>query len=79
MKDMHTQCKLSKDEDGRVVNYTAWIPDDVAVVGRTVKLKEDDGTWSEGWRVDERYTTLPYTVVAERSQDYKRTRKASDI
>lgn len=74
MSDTSTQCKMSKWGQ----HYTAWIPTKFAKVGGYVKLKLD-GTWDDGWMVEEVFTTLPAKYVAERANDYKSTRKASDI
>lgn len=73
---LYVQCRLQK---GSAVQ-TSWIPQEIAQVGRDVKLKED-GEWNVGWRVLEAYTNTPrsWEEVSERSQDYKRTRKASDV
>ena len=71
----HTQCNLHRGDE----RYTAWVPSNIAIKGRTVKLKNEDGTWDENWIVNEVFTTLPSKIVNERSQDYKKTRKASDI
>ncbi len=75
-EQLYTQCKLSKNN---IIQIT-WLPSEFAVVGRIVKLKET-GDWDDGWKVDEAYLTAHRTheEVRERSQDYKRTRKASDI
>ena len=66
----HTQCYLKKGTRRAVV----WIPEKFAVVGKIVKLIEEDG-----WEVFEVYNTRSSKEVNERSQDYKKTRKASDI
>lgn len=72
----HTQCKLSKNG----FTYHAWIPTDLAKVGNLVSLKEDKGDeWLKNWVVDATFTTMDSKTVQERSQDYKKTRKASDI
>lgn len=57
----------------------SWIPEVYAHVGYTIGLK-DKGQWSEGWEVlAVGAKRLPESAMVERSQDYKRTRKASDI
>jgi len=74
--NQHTQCKLQKDNEF----YTAWIPSKIAKIGNVVSLKEDkSGEWLDNWTIKEVFTTLPSETVQERSQDYKKTRKASDI
>jgi hypothetical protein len=81
MKDGYTQTRMYKRQGIQNHRYyhTAWIPSDIAVVGNTVRLKNDDGTWEEDWIVEDTFNTQDWKTVAERSQDYKKTRKASDI
>lgn len=78
----HVQCILTRwrmGTEGPVKeNSTSWIPEDIAILGRRVKLKEADGTW-ETWDVKEVGAVMDSKRVSERGQDYKRTRKASDI
>ena len=48
--------------------------------GAVVELKDDDGNWSRGWHLtDDPIAPRPIESVGERSRDYKKTRKASDI
>ena len=56
----------------------AWIPAKFAVAGRYLKLTED-GVMEDGWRVAGVGASLPEETIRERSQDYKHTRRASDI
>ena len=58
----------------------AWLPDSFAVEGRFLKLKDQEtGQWKDGWQVTSvGDVSLSSDVVTERSQDYKRTRQASD-
>lgn len=65
------QCVLRKNN----VVEVAWIPEHFAHKGHILMIKEDDG-----WEVEfvGKYRMLDEDV-SERSQDYKRTRKASDI
>jgi hypothetical protein len=30
---------------------TSWLPEEFATIGQFVKLKQEDGTWSDGWKV----------------------------
>ena len=57
-----------------------WLPKEFAQTGRYVKLKEK-GEWDDGWKVIESYPDAVRTQeeIVERSQDYKKTRRASDI
>ncbi len=76
MTTHYVQCELSRH---RLVQVT-WLPERFARAGDYVKLKEEGG-WQDGWRVAAAYpgVRLSHEVLMERSQDYKRTRAASDI
>lgn len=74
-KTNHTQVKMRHDNG---LFDTAYIPSEYAVVGRRIGIKED-GKWDDHWTVIECYQTLDSNMVKERSQDFKQTRKASDI
>ena len=69
------QCKLQKNN--KVT--TSWIPTKYVVKGNFVKLKAND-TWIDGWKVIEVFqpSRLSDNIIT-RSEDYKNTRKASDI
>jgi hypothetical protein len=70
--DLYAQCRLSQNGSTQV----AWIQKKLAAKGKTISLKDVDGLWL----VEEVFEpTLPWEVINERSQDYKRTREASDI
>lgn len=71
----HTQCKMRHDSG---LYDTSWIPTKFAVVGRRVGLKEN-GVWDDHWTVIEIFSTENSAMILERSQDWKQTRKASDI
>lgn len=78
MKNHHTQCKFKK---GNEITYS-WIPSEFASIGCYINLKENvlGGTaWENDWEIVGRYNEMPSAIVIERSQDYKKTRKASDI
>jgi hypothetical protein len=74
---MHVQCKLRRGNQ----HQTTWLPKRYARVGLPVDLKDDETIerWDRGWRVEATFTELPIATVLERAQDYKRTRKASDV
>jgi hypothetical protein len=68
----------------------SWIPLDKALKqwetresGSTLRLKPlETGEWEEGWTQDYKpniEASESYTVVAKRSQDYKKQRAGSDI
>ena len=74
--ETHTQCSLRSPTGGEMIS---WIPTKIAKVGNTVRLKDDEGNWTAGWKVAKTYATMPSPDVNERSRDYTRTREASDI
>lgn len=57
---------------------TVWIPEEFAVTGKDIEIKKED-TWVPFKVVQAYEHQQKYSSVRERSQDYKRTRKASDI
>ena len=57
----------------------SWIPEQFAKIGNCVSIKNLKGEWEENWKIERVGTRLPEEQVLENSQDYKRTRKASDI
>lgn len=78
--EKHMQVMVKKVFEGTEYFQTAWVPVDVIGTG-FLKFKNDDGTWDEGWEIVQSYTgvTFPSKYIMERNQDYKKTRKASDI
>ena len=70
----HVQCVLTKENKTTV----SWIPEKFAVVGKTIKLK-DDNKWEDGWIVQSTGYKLDSSYVIKHSRDYKKTRIASDI
>ena len=61
------------------MHKTAWIPVEFAVENKSIIIDEEGGG-REFWIVEAVYgKPVSYEEVNERSQDYKRTRKASDI
>lgn len=69
--ELYQQVKLVRDDGWSEV---AWIQQKLAILGQSVKFDE------EVFRVEDVYPgALPWSVVNERGQDYKKTRNASDI
>ncbi len=65
-------------KDKRVTTQRSWIPEKFAVLDKTLVFDEDKR--STCWKVIQVYDgTMEISECIERSQDYKRTRKASDI
>ena len=69
--DAWKQCKMTKG----TLCQTAWIPSKFAVVGKYLRIKDDDG-----WKVEEVSTVeMPEVTIMARSRDHLHTRDASDI
>ena len=78
---MYAQVRLERfTPEGWRQERVSYLPLHKAEKGRVVDLKDQDGHWSRGWRVmDDPSGPRPFDVVNARSQDYKKTRKASDV
>lgn len=70
----YVQCILKKDTKLQ----TSWIPERYAVVGKYLKLLENE-VWENGWQVISRGIKVSKNSLDILSQDHKRTRTASDI
>lgn len=87
-ENYHCQCKLKRPHSHNSLlsftspvfyeYYTAYIPEKYAYKGNMIDIDMEDGL-SMSWTVEEVGEPLLSVIVNERSQDYKRTRKASDI
>jgi len=66
----YVQCTMRRGN----TEHTAWIPEKFAKVGKYIRIKEVDG-----WKVIRAGGKMDKKYVNDRSQDYKNTRKASDI
>jgi hypothetical protein len=78
----HVQCKLSRSSVNQpdYIYRTAYIPERYAIAGNKIKIDDDPVTkFGYVWLIEETYNRLPSSEVNERGQDYKRTRKASDV
>lgn len=47
----YKQCHLQKPTKEGTMCQTSWIPEQFAVVGKVLKLKDSDGKWDNGWVV----------------------------
>jgi hypothetical protein len=83
----HVQCHLHsnnyvKPHDANVctTHYVAWIPEEFAVLGKHVRLKDVRGHsgWTN-WIVVNTGTKLESQYVFDHERDYITQRKASDI
>lgn len=67
----YRQCALQKGNS----HHMAWIPEQFAVEGKFIRIKDDDG-----WRVNSVGSDVKTAVEADDlSQLHKKTRRASDI
>ena len=73
------QCTLEQVNGLVTVTTVSWIPEKFAEVDRIIDIK-NVGQWSKGWKVG-RVSPMKQSnaTMLERGQDYKNTRKASDI
>jgi len=49
-KTKYRQCRLERRVGTRRIEQVTHLPEEFAVVGRVLKLK-DEGKWTDGWRV----------------------------
>jgi len=79
-QQMYRQCRLEKRRaDGALLIRTSWLPEPYCAMGAILKLKNEDGTWDDGWSVVSVSEPKNGKFVEMRSRDYLKTRKASDI
>jgi hypothetical protein len=45
------QCHLSKKIDTGEMKQTSWIPEEFAKLNKVIKLRDENGTWVNGWVV----------------------------
>ena len=80
MSVLYRQCHMTKPQGEAVLHYTAWLPEQFAILGRVLKLRKDDAAWSDGWNVTfVSRTALSEDVVLKNSRSHLKQRKASDI
>lgn len=79
--ELHVQCELRKSIKNGEQIQVAWIPKNHARLGHIVKLKEDDDSWDDGWKVTEvsQNNVLASKLIQERSMGYKKMRQRTDI
>lgn len=81
MKTTYKQVNLEKStSEVTTSKTTTYIPTEFATLHRYIKLKDSHGNWEDGWKiVSVSSQEFDATYINERSQDFKNTRKASDI
>jgi hypothetical protein len=79
-KDMYVQCTLEKQVGSATHHRTIWGNSDKAIVGNTVKVEENDGSWTTDWIVKQVHgKAKPRSWVQHQSHAHTRQRSASDI
>lgn len=70
------QCKLRNDN-----RYTvSYIPEKYAILGDTLRLKDHNGIWTDGWVVELVGTgRVSYKDIPDISTAYRRHRSTTDI
>lgn len=79
----HRQCLMEKRTSKRgfsdaICGRIGWIPEKFAILNQVLELKEENGTWTNGWVVKQVGARKGSAEVHERSRDCKKQRKASD-
>ena len=71
-KTTYKQCKLVRPSTGQF--EVAWIPNEFAKKGRWLKIKQADGSWVNGWQVEEAFggTTLSAEEFEKKRDDLRR-------
>jgi hypothetical protein len=49
----YCQCRLQKTGKGVHWEQTSFIPEEFAVEGKIIKLRDKEGVWDDGWEVME--------------------------
>jgi hypothetical protein len=76
----YRQCTMRRDDPaGFHQRCVSWIPERFAKVGKYLKLKNDDDTWTDGWKVQEVGDRKDHKAVASAEQAHKKQRANSDI
>ncbi len=80
MSVAYRQCQLIQPRPRASCHYTTWLPEAYARPGAFVRLRQADGSWSDGWRVE---SVGPWTLSEETmrkaERSYLKQRDASDI
>lgn len=79
-RERMAQCILEKRlSDENVRWQTTWLPEKFCKLGMILRLQNEDGSWEDGFRVMSIGPFREEKAVHERSRDWKRQRRASDI
>lgn len=70
-----TQCVLVRDSSVMV----SWIPSKFAEEGKIVDLRQEDKSWTRGWKVSQVGSVLDEKEIIRQASDHKNMRKVTDI
>ena len=71
-------CEMKKNVPGGVKVDMAWIPEKFAQIDKYIKIKQNDGTWEDGWKVTYVGGRREVLEVLAGERDYLNQRKVSD-
>lgn len=72
----YKQCRLRKVEKDKITETVSWIPEQFAVVGKFLQLKDDD-KWTNGWEVLSTSDRLIDSIVEKLSHNSHKIWKAT--
>ncbi len=72
----YRHCRLRKSANGIVWEQMSYIPEPFCKVGRTLKFRDDAGTWDDGWSVISAGERRSAHVVEDHSRDHLKFRQA---
>jgi hypothetical protein len=77
---MYKQCRMERQLGAAKQTRVAWIPEKYAVENETVKIKEPDGSWSDGWKIlSASGESISEKYAVHQSHAHTRQRESSDI
>jgi len=62
----YRQCHLVKLIETGTIEQTSWIPDKFAKIGGILKLRDEHGEWTDGWKVTTASSEkLPHSAILD--------------
>ncbi len=58
-RGLFCQCRLVKTDGVSTTTTTSYLPAKFAQVGRVLGLRDSDGEWTEGWKVEQAGELVP--------------------
>jgi hypothetical protein len=78
--EFYCQCEMKKKIDDHSCKIdVAWIPAKFAKINNWIRIKQDNGTWEDGWQVTYVGGKQKAEIVEGRERDYLNQRKVSDV